>query len=52
MVMDTERAVCKQSHQQCLLEENCLYYLQEQLDIAEQQTQDALKEVRLVVFFI
>ncbi|KAK2831187.1 hypothetical protein Q7C36_016273 [Tachysurus vachellii] len=44
MVMDTERAVCKQTHQQCLLEENCLSYLQGQLDIVEKQNQNALKE--------
>lgn len=50
MAIDTERAVCEQTHQRCLLEENCLTYLQEQLDLAEQQAQDALKEVRLAFF--
>ncbi|KAK3561033.1 hypothetical protein QTP86_025716 [Hemibagrus guttatus] len=45
MAIDTERAVCEQIHQHCLLEENCLSYLQEQLDLVEQQAQDALKEV-------
>ncbi|MCJ8739878.1 hypothetical protein PDJAM_G00052400 [Pangasius djambal] len=43
--VDTERAVYEQTHQHCLLEEICLSHLQEQLDLAEQQAQDALKEV-------
>ncbi|XP_053095490.1 dynein heavy chain domain-containing protein 1 isoform X3 [Pangasianodon hypophthalmus] len=45
MAVDTERAVCEQTHQHCLLEEICLSHLQEQLHLAEQQAQDALKEV-------
>lgn len=50
MVMDSERAVCEQTHQQYLLEESHLSHLQEQLDLAEQQAQDALKEV--IAFFL
>lgn len=49
MAMDTERAVCEKTHQHCLLEESWLSHLQEQLDLAEEQAQDALKEVRLAV---
>lgn len=45
--VDTERAVCEQTHQQCLLEDSCLSHLQEQLDLAEHQAQEDLPEVRL-----
>lgn len=45
MAMDTERAICEQTHQRRLLEERCLSHLQEQLDLAAQQDQQALKEV-------
>lgn len=50
MAVDIERAVYEKTHQHCLLEESCLSHLQEQLDLAEQQVQESLKEVRLAFF--
>lgn len=46
--VDTERAFCEQTHQRCLLEESCLSHLQEQLDRAEQQAHEDLREVILI----
>ncbi|TSZ12225.1 Dynein heavy chain domain-containing protein 1 [Bagarius yarrelli] len=51
MDMDAKVTVCEETHQRCLLEERQLSLLQEQLDLAEQQAKDVLKEVRELQFF-
>lgn len=50
MAEDAKCTVCEQTHQLCLLEESHLSHLQEQVDLADQQVQDALKEVRVPFF--
>ncbi|XP_036412646.1 dynein heavy chain domain-containing protein 1 [Colossoma macropomum] len=42
---DTEGTHCEQARQHCLLEEGRLSHLEEQLELADQQAQDALDEV-------
>ncbi|KAL6470881.1 hypothetical protein MHYP_G00195310 [Metynnis hypsauchen] len=43
--VDTERTHCEQARQHCLLEEGRLSHLEEQLELADHQAQDALSEV-------
>ncbi|KAL7848559.1 hypothetical protein SRHO_G00201820 [Serrasalmus rhombeus] len=43
--VDAERTHCEQARQHCLLEEGRLSHLEEQLELADQQAQDALNEV-------
>ncbi|KAL7831592.1 hypothetical protein AOLI_G00291400 [Acnodon oligacanthus] len=45
IAVDTERTHCEQARQHCLLEEGQLSHLEEQLELADQQAQDALNEV-------
>ncbi|XP_031647288.1 dynein heavy chain domain-containing protein 1 [Oncorhynchus kisutch] len=44
-VTDTERTLCERARQHCLLEENRLSHLEEQTHQAQQQAEDAFKEV-------
>ncbi|KAK6296724.1 hypothetical protein J4Q44_G00328660 [Coregonus suidteri] len=44
-VTDTERTLCEQARQHCLLEENRLSHLEEQTHQAQQQAEHAFKEV-------
>ncbi|XP_072546843.1 dynein heavy chain domain-containing protein 1 [Salminus brasiliensis] len=43
--VDTEHTSCEQARQHCLLEEDLLSHLEEQLELVEQQAKDALNEV-------
>ncbi|XP_029571084.1 dynein heavy chain domain-containing protein 1 [Salmo trutta] len=44
-VTDTERTLCERARQHCLMEENRLSHLEEQTHQAQQQAEDAFKEV-------
>ncbi|CAB1347910.1 unnamed protein product, partial [Coregonus sp. 'balchen'] len=46
-VTDTERTLCEQARQHCLLEENRLSHLEEQTHQAQQQAEHAFKETAL-----